>query len=156
MRNTTASLANQMKHRDREMVPRVLVLAMFGLMAAAVALVGYAQLSDQPLSGVAPDSTIIAERPIRLEGTRSTGVSVLNVSGETIAHSSDDKAGFIDVIWVAINRKRDEHKITGNPAVSLVRRENGHVAIIDPATDWKIELIGYGKDNVAAFAKLID
>jgi hypothetical protein len=38
----------------------------------------------------------------------------------------------------------------------LVRRENGHVAILDDTTGWSIELIGYGQDNVAAFAKLID
>jgi hypothetical protein len=38
----------------------------------------------------------------------------------------------------------------------LVRRANGHTAIIDPATDWSIELIGYGADNIAAFARLLD
>ena len=154
--NQTSSLANQMKHRDREMVPRVLVLAMFGLMVAAVALVTFDQLSGQPLRGVAPDSAIVAERTITLEGTRSTGVYVLDEAGNQIAFSSDEKAGFIDVIWVAVNRERLVQDVTGNPTLRLVRRENGRVAIIDPATDWKIELIGYGKDNVAAFAKLID
>lgn len=154
--NQTSSLANQMKHRDREMVPRVLVIAMFGLMAASVALVSFAQITDRPLTGVPADSAVVAEKTITLEGTRSTGVKVLDATGTQIAFSGDDKAGFIDVIWNSVNRERMVQDVAGNPDLRLVRRENGHTAIIDPATGWKIELIGYGKDNVAAFATLLD
>ncbi|MBD3665029.1 photosynthetic complex assembly protein PuhC [Sulfitobacter aestuariivivens] len=152
----TSSLANQMKHRDREMVPRFLVQAMFGLMIASLALVAYAQLTDQPQRGVPVHSDIVAERSITLAGTRSDGVAVLNAAGTQIAHSTADKAGFIDVIWVGVMRER---KIQGAPLdapVRLVRRANGHTAIIDDTTNWSIELIGYGQDNVAAFARLID
>ena len=45
--------------------------------------------------------------------------------------------------------------VAGNPPLQLVRRENGHTAIIDPATNWSIELIGHGADNIAAFARLL-
>ena len=50
----TISLANQMKHRDREMVPKVLVQAMFALMIAAVALVSYARLTGREVTSVVP------------------------------------------------------------------------------------------------------
>ncbi|WP_298294637.1 photosynthetic complex assembly protein PuhC [uncultured Litoreibacter sp.] len=156
MQNQTASLANQMKHRDREMVPRFLVIAMFSLMAASVALVGYARLTDMELTGVAPDSPVINERLITLAGARSEGFAVLTEDGTQIAHSKEAKNGFIDVIAVSIGRERLVNGITTNEPLRLVRRENGHVAVIDPATDWKIELVGYGVDNVAAFARLID
>ena len=49
-----------MKHRDRDMVPKVLVQAMFTLMIAAVLLVAYARLTDRPVIGVAPHSDIVA------------------------------------------------------------------------------------------------
>jgi putative photosynthetic complex assembly protein len=68
----------------------------------------------------------------------------------------ENKAGFIDVIWGSILRERTARGINTNDPLRLVRRENGHFAVIDDATSWKIELIGYGKDNVAAFARLID
>ena len=132
----TASLANQMKARDREMVPRVLVLAMFGLMLATLAMVAFARLTDQPLRGVPAVSEVVRERPITLLGSRSDGVAVLDAAGAQIAHSDEKRAG--------------------NPPLSLRRLANGHTLIHDPATDWSIELIGYGRDNVAAFAKLID
>ncbi|MEM7470436.1 MAG: photosynthetic complex assembly protein PuhC [Pseudomonadota bacterium] len=156
MASQTSSLANQMKHRDREMVPRVLVRAMFGLMAAAIAMVGYAQWADVPQSGVVPDSPVVKELAITLTGTRDTGFSVIDASGAQIAHSKDERKGFIDVIATSIERERLVHDIDGNDPLRLVRRENGHTAVIDPATGWSIELIGYGKDNVAAFATLID
>lgn len=156
MAHQTSSLANQMKMRDREMVPRVLVMAMFALMAASLAIVSFAVLTDQPLRGVPGESPIVAERTITLEGTRTTGIRVLDAAGTEIAFSQADRAGFIDVIWVAITRERKVQGVQGNPDMRLVRRANGHTAIIDPATDWSIELIGYGKDNIAAFARLLD
>ncbi|APE45676.1 photosynthetic complex assembly protein (plasmid) [Sulfitobacter alexandrii] len=156
MAHQTSSLANQMKARDREMVPRTLVIAMFSLMAAALALVAFDQLTGQPLRGVVPHSPIAAERSITLEGTRSDGVAVLDDAGRQIAFSAEEKSGFIDVIWVSVTRERKVQGVTGNPPLTLARRENGHTAIIDPATGWSIDLIGYGADNVAAFARLID
>uniref|UniRef100_UPI002FDA3FD7 photosynthetic complex assembly protein PuhC n=1 Tax=Yoonia sp. TaxID=2212373 RepID=UPI002FDA3FD7 len=72
------------------------------------------------------------------------------------ASSSDDLGGFIGVMGRVIDRERFKQNIAGNPPVQVVRRENGNVAILDDATGLRVELIGYGKDNVAAFAKLLD
>lgn len=156
MSDATHSLANQMKLRDREMVPRVLVIGMFALMGLSLAIVTFARLTDQPLRGVPVESAIVAERAITLIGARSGGVTVADSTGTQIASSAENNAGFIDVIWNSVARERKVQGVAGNPPLRLVRRENGHTAIIDPATNWSIELIGYGKDNVAAFARLID
>ena len=153
---TTSSLANQMKHRDREMVPKTLVRAMFTLMAASFCLVGYARFTDRPVIAVAPHSDIVKEVTVTLDGSRSDGVAVLDENGLKIAHSTEEKRGFIDVIWVSVMRERRLQDVPSDAPVRVVRRENGHIAILDDTTDWKIELIGYGKDNVAAFAKLLD
>jgi putative photosynthetic complex assembly protein len=152
----TVSLANQMKHRDRDMVPKFLVQAMFGLMIAAVALVSYARLSGREVTSVVVHSDIVQEISVTLDGSRSDGVAVVNENGTQIAHSTEDKAGFIDVIWMSVMRERTLHDAASDAPVRIVRRENGHVAVIDDTTGWKIELIGYGQDNVAAFARLID
>lgn len=150
------SLASQMKYRDRDMVPAVLVKAMFGLMIGAVALVGYANWTDRPVTSVAPASDIVRELSITLDGNRSDGVQVLGPDGTKLAHSNDDMAGFIDVIWLSVNRERIVQDVPSGAPVRVVKRQNGQVAVIDDTTGWKIELIGYGQDNVAAFARLID
>ena len=150
------SLANQMKHRDREMVPKFLVWGMFTMMFAAVALVSYARISGREVTSVVPHSDIIKEIFVTLEGSRNEGVAVLDINGKQIAHSTQDKAGFIDVIWMSVMRERTVQDVTSEMPVRIVQRENGRVAVIDDTTGWKIELIGYGRDNVAAFARLID
>ena len=156
MASRTSSLANQMKHRDREMVPRILVQAMFGLMLASLALVAYARWQDVPLTGVVADSPIVAEREITLVGDRKEGYAVLDASGTQIAHSRENKAGFIDVVASSVERERTTNGYPADGPLTVARRENGRVAVIDPASGWTLELIGYGKDNVAAFAGLLD
>jgi len=133
-----SDLTRQMKHRDRDMVPRVLVIAMFAMMFSALAIAGYARITDQPLAGVPSQNSVTKSLQITLSGTRTDGVAVLGLDGEQLAKSTQNKAGFIDVIWVAVMRERKINGVVGNPPLDLVRR------------------IGYGADNVAAFARLLD
>ncbi|MEM6306226.1 MAG: photosynthetic complex assembly protein PuhC [Pseudomonadota bacterium] len=149
-------LENQMKTRDREMVPRILVQAMFGLMFASLCLVAYAQWADVPQAGVPERSEIVAEREITLMGSNSDGVRVLAADGAELAYSRDGKSGFIDVVWLGLKRERKINGAEADAPVRLVRRANGRTAILDDTTGWSIELIGYGQNNIDAFAKLID
>lgn len=156
MQMLDSNLTRQMKHRDRDMVPRGLVIAMFAMMLSALAIAGYARITDQPLSGVPTAKSVTKNVQITLQGSRTSGIVVLGSQGEQLAVSTQDKAGFIDVIWVAVTRARKVQGVEGNPPLDLVRRVDGRTAILDPATGWSIELIGYGADNVAAFARLLD
>ena len=151
-----SQLEQQMRHRDKEMVPRILVQAMFALMAASLAIVAYAQWFDVPNRGVLVEAPIVQSLEITMEGDRSGIYEVRTVDGTLIASSSDEKAGFLGVIGRVIDRERFKNNVTGNAPFQVVRRENGNIAILDDTTDLRVELIGYGKDNVAAFARLLD
>ena len=151
-----ADLSTQMKHRDKEMVPRVLVIAMFSLMAASLALVAYAQWFDVPQRGVVEAAPIERQMSLVFETSREGVSAVFDDSGTQIAHSGDHKMGFIGVIGIAVARERLVAGVTGDAPVTLIERTNGTYAIEDPATGWTAELIGYGADNVAAFAGLLD
>lgn len=155
-----SQLEVQMKMRDKDMVPRVLVQAMFALMLASLALVSFAVLSDRPHVGVLKISPIAAETTLILDGTRDGTVAVTTLAGDIVARSNDDKGGFIGVIWRVLARERMlreiPHPVANTAPVRVVRRENGHIAVLDTVTDWSVELIGYGHDNVAAFARLVD
>jgi hypothetical protein len=39
--------------------------------------------------------------------------------------------------------------------VELMRHENGRFTISDPSTGWRADLMGFGRDNARAFAKLL-
>jgi putative photosynthetic complex assembly protein len=152
----TASLANQMKERDRDMVPRFLIIAMFGMMAISLALVTFARVNEMPPTAIPTQPEIVAERTVTFAGDRSSGIIILDEAGAQIASSSENKAGFIDVVWVAVMRERKVQQTDATAPVRIVRREGGRVDVIDDTTGWQLELIGYGQDNVAAFAALID
>ncbi|MBF9042857.1 photosynthetic complex assembly protein [Rhodobacterales bacterium HKCCE4037] len=149
------SLADQMKFRDREMVPRALVRAMFGLMALSIALVAYAQISDHPNTGVLIEAPVVESRSVTLS-PRGLGTYDIFEGGTLIASSDDDLGGFYGVIGRVLERRRIVHGADPALPVDVVRRENGHIAILDPHTEFTIELIGYGADNIAAFARLLD
>ena len=151
-----SQLEQQMRHRDKEMVPRFLVQAMFGLMAATLSIVAYAQWFDVPNRGVLIEAPITQSLEIVMVGDRSGIYEVMTTDGQLIASSSEEKAGFIGVMGRVIDRERFVHDLTGNAPITVVRRENGNIAIVDDTTDLSVELIGYGVDNVAAFAKLLD
>ena len=149
------SLQSQMRRRDVEMVPRILVQAMFAVMLTALALTSFAVLTDRPKVGVLPPSPIVSEITVRLAGERNGDVAVIAPNGAVIARSDEAMAGFIGVMWRTMARERLRQGLPDTAPVRVVRRANGHVAVIDPASGLNVELIGYGKDNVAAFAKLV-
>lgn len=152
-----SQLEQQMRHRDREMVPRILVQAMFALMIASLGIVAYAQWFDVPNRGVLVEAPVVQSLDITFTaGERDHVYTVTNAGGEVLVTSADEKAGFIGVMGRVVARERQVNAVAGNPPVQVVRRENGNIAIIDDSTDLRVELIGYGQDNVAAFAKLLD
>ncbi|MEL6840836.1 MAG: photosynthetic complex assembly protein PuhC, partial [Pseudomonadota bacterium] len=151
-----SQLEQQMRHRDKEMVPRILVQAMFALMVASLGIVAYAQWADVPNRGVLVEAPIVQSLDVTFTaGERNDAYVVTNAAGDVLVTSADEKAGFIGVMGRVITRERFVNGVTGNPPVQVVRRENGNVAIVDDSTGMSVELIGYGQDNVAAFAKLL-
>lgn len=155
-KSKTSSLANQMKERDREMVPRILVQGMFALMAATLLLVTYARITDRPLEGALVASAVIEERAVTLKGDRSSGIAVIDDTGAVLARSDDPRKGFIDVVWNSVTRARKLADVDQMAPIRVARHENGRVSVNDDATGWTITLIGYGADNVEAFASLLE
>lgn len=151
-----SQLEQQMRHRDKEMVPSILVIAMFGLMLATTAIVAYAQWSGTPDVGVLEPAEIVESRQIVMIGDRSGIYEVRDTDGALIAVSSDPKSGFLGVMGRVVDRERMLSGVSSDAPITVVRRENGNTAILDETTGMAVELIGYGEDNVAAFAQLLN
>ena len=151
-----SQLEQQMRHRDKEMVPTILVKAMFGLMLATTGIVAYAQWSGTPDVGVLEVAPIEQSREVVLIGDRSGVYTVSDVDGTQLAISSDTKAGFLGVMGRVVDRERELRGVTSDAPITVVRRTNGNTAILDDTTGMAVELIGYGADNVAAFSQFLD
>ncbi|MGR3485392.1 MAG: photosynthetic complex assembly protein PuhC [Paracoccaceae bacterium] len=150
------SLSQQMRHRDREMVPRILVRAMFGLMAAALALVAVAQWTDRPNTGVLAAIPVTDSRAVVIEGARGHYAWRDAATGAVLATSSEPGLGFLSVLGTALERHRGRAEVALSAPLEIVRRENGRIGLVDPSTGWRVDLIGYGRDNVAAVAAMLD
>ena len=151
-----AHAPNTMKHPETILVPPFVARAMFALMIAAVGLVAYAKITDTPLVAVVQQAPVAQSLDVIITGDKSGIYTVTSLDGTLLARSSDELAGFLGVMGRVIDRERLVAGVAGTPPLQIVRRENGNVAILDPSTGMETELIGYGRDNVAAFAKLLD
>ena len=152
---TALTPEQKLAERDKEMIPLVLIRAMFALALFSLALVAYARITDRPLVGVPPAGQIIAETVFTFEHFPTGEVQVIGTDEAALASSRDDRSGFIEVIWRVQDRARMLAAYLGDAPVKVVRLYTGRIAIIDTATNRQIELSGYGADNVAAFASLL-
>ncbi|NSX53454.1 photosynthetic complex assembly protein PuhC [Parasulfitobacter algicola] len=142
--------------RDKEMIPIALVRAMFGLAAVCLIIVIFARVTDRPLEAIPDMANVAQERVIVLQGEMSGAATVLDAQGNIIADLDPTQGGFVAGVYRVLERERTKHRIALDSPVRLVRFENGRLMIFDDTTKWRADLMGFGADNHAAFAKLLD
>ncbi len=141
--------------QDR-MLPRSLVGGMLVLVCAVLALVTFARVTDRPLESVPPVSPVIAEARLLLNSDAASGaVAVSDIAGAPIADLSPEEGGFIAGVHRVILRERVRHRVSLDSPLVLQAFVNGRMAITDPETGWRADLMGFGSDNANAFARLL-
>lgn len=141
--------------QDTDMIPRLMVRAMFGLVMAVLALVTYARVTDRPLVSTPPAGAIVHERSFLLDGDMSGAVTVTAPDGTLISDLTPEKGGFISGVWRVIERERTKHRAVMDGPVTVMRYDTGRISIQDPSTGWSADLMGFGADNAKAFARLL-
>jgi putative photosynthetic complex assembly protein len=68
----------------------------------------------------------------------------------------EGQAGFIRGILRAMARDRRMYQISSDDAFELVSRSDGRLTLIDLATNHRIDLEAFGKDNAAEFAAFLN
>jgi len=146
-----------LRKRDKEMIPTLLLRAMFVMVLCTIFIVGYARLTDRPLVAAPPENTpVLAQRSIILYGEMTGAARVTDAEGNIIAEFSGEEGGFIAGVWRVLQRERDLHKIEGNLPVNLVMFADNRLGLRDDHTGWRAELIGFGVDNYRIFKDLLD
>ena len=153
------SATDPRKKREQhgDMIPPFLLRGLFALVLFALLIVTYARLTDRPLSALPSQSEpIVAEREIVLVGSMTGAATVYDAEGNVIHEFAADEGGFIAGIWRGRQRERGKIDAPMDVPVRLVRYESGRLSLYDDLTGWRAELIGFGADNAAAFARLLD
>jgi putative photosynthetic complex assembly protein len=150
-------LATANPEQQREIISRRLLRAMGLLVACSLALVTYARLTDRPLEATPVDGQIVRERVVHIVSDNVSGAArVLDESGAMVADLSPTQGGFVAGIWRAVVFERHKAGVDPDAPVRLLRFADGRLALRDEAAGTRFELVGFGADNAAAFARLLD
>lgn len=145
--------ARVMEKRDRELIPRRLVIAVFSMAIASVMLTGFAVLTERPLVGQPQVAPVVAERSLEIAAT-GKGILVTDArTGETVLDLAN--GGFISVVNDGLERARLVHRVAGNPPVMLTLYENSRLSLLDPTTGWSTEISSFGPGNVGVWMNLL-
>lgn len=141
---------------EAEIVPRIMVRIMFGLVLTVLVIVSVATFTGRAPSSQPPQGAILSERAIYLAGDASGSARVLDAHGAMIAEFPADTGGFVAGIERVIARERSLRNVDAAQPVLLQLREGHRLSITDPATGWSAELMGFGATNIRTFARLLD
>lgn len=139
----------------KELVPRVMVRVLVSIVLFCLVLTAAHVWTGQPKQHVPPQSRVIAERTLVITGDMSGAATVWDVDGTLIADLSPEEGGFISGVRRVLDRERTKARLPLDAPVVLTAHENGRMMLTDPTTGWYADLMGFGQDNAAAFAKLL-
>lgn len=149
MQSTAAS-------QERELIPKALLRAMLALVLLCLAIVTWARVTDRPLQAKWVDGPIAQERSIQVYADTTGAARVLDADGTLIVDLPANKGGFIAGVWRSLAFVRAKSGIDADAPAKLVRFKDGRMALEDDLSGWRVELIGFGATNSAAFAQLMD
>lgn len=139
-----------------QMIPKVLLRAMLGLVLITLALVSYAVVTDRPHEAQVHTAAVVKSMLIEIKDGPDGGTSIMDMEGNLLSDTSRKASGFLSVVQNALAFERKQHGITENPPVHLIRFADGRIGLRDDATGWKINLIGFGQDNARVWREIID
>jgi putative photosynthetic complex assembly protein len=142
------------RNRDRDMVPRTLLWAMFGLAMASLAITTFAVVTGREPVAQPQAAEVLRDRWVVLEGHDAQAVTVRNTDGSVLLDLAH--GGFVTVIQNGLATERKKHRVDPLLPVRIVEYANGRLAVEDPETGWSIELYAFGAENRAAFERLLD
>lgn len=141
--------------RDKEMIPRALLRGMLALVVASMALAVYSRVTDMPLSSMPPEQPVVAERVVHIHAKMDGSARVTDAFGTVIVDLGPTEGGFVAGVSRALARERTKLGIPADAPVRLIRYQDGRMGLRDDLSGWRAEMHGFGRDNEAAFRRLL-
>lgn len=142
------------KSRDKDLVPRTLLLGMLFLALSTLAITSFAALTDRPPVAQPQGGEVKRELWIVLEGHDAKAVTVRKTDGSILLDLPH--GGFVTVVQNGLATERKKHDVDPLKPLRIVEYASGRLAAEDPETGWSVELYAFGSENKAAFERLLD
>jgi putative photosynthetic complex assembly protein len=102
------------------------------------------------------DADVIAKKTLRFRDLSSGAVGVISAENGQMIAQVEGQAGFVRGILRALARERRIRQISSDDAFELISRADGRLTLVDLATNNRIDLESFGKDNAAEFAAFLN
>ena len=135
-------------------IQNYIALFIVSLLAVVILLVGNFVRSGK-LEHQA-DADIVAKKTLRFRDLPSGAVGMISADNRQMITQVEGQAGFVRGILRALARDRRIRHISSDDAFELISRADGRLTLIDLATNNRIDLESFGKDNAAEFAAFLN
>jgi putative photosynthetic complex assembly protein len=102
------------------------------------------------------DADVVTKKTLHFRDLPSGAVGVISADNGQMIAQVEGQAGFVRGILRALARDRRIRQISSDDAFELISRTDGRLTLIDLATNNRIDLESFGKDNAAEFAAFLN
>ena len=138
-------------HHDAPFVPRAVLLAVAGVLAAVLLAVGWVRLAGIDIHD--PAGAVLEQRLLRFVDRPDGGVDVIDDATHRLLHSVQGQQGFLRGVLRGLARERKARALGAEAPFVLSRHADGRLQLADPTTGQRIELASFGPDNAAVFLR---
>ena len=102
------------------------------------------------------DADVVTKKTLHFRDLPNGAVGVISAENGQMIAQVEGQAGFVRGILRALARDRRIRQISSDDAFELISRTDGRLTLIDLATNNRIDLESFGKDNAAEFAAFLN
>lgn len=141
-------------HHDMR-VPRPALYAAGAMMLFAI-LAAWAGRNGVIERVSVPEGEIVMTRVLQFSAGDDSSLNVIDgTQGDMLGVVPSDEAGFINGVLRGLNHDRRIQKVPLDSAYHLIQTKANRLALLDPSTGRRVELLGFGDTNDEAFRRLM-
>lgn len=142
-------------HAHEPPLPRLVLRAILGLILFSLVAVAIGQFTQRGLV-MTGEATALEQRRLTFTTISDQGTAIHDAETDRlVALIPEGSDGFILGVLRGLERRRAVTRASGPEVYVLTRWDNGRLSLSDPLTDERIDVNGFGRDNLAAFARLL-
>ena len=129
------------------LVPTVMLLALLGVISFQI-------LNFEPLN-IPKNSAVISSKLIYLQRDEALSTEIMDESEIILAEYPKGRETFVSSLVTVIERDRLKRNMDKSGPLILQQTDNKRISIFDPTTAIKIDLMGFGAENVRIFSEIL-
>ena len=130
-------------------------IALFFASALVIVVLFVANYPQSEKLQIDTDASVVVKKNFFFRDLPNGVVGVVSADSGMLMAEIEGEAGFVRGILRALARERRIRQISSDEPFELTSHADGRLTLIDTATNSRIDLEAFGKDNAAVFAAFL-